>query len=278
MKKILPYIALTRPINLFFVVLAQVLCAVYILKINIDYRLILFFLGSALITAAGYVINDYFDVKADAVNKPKKVYVGRAISRRQTLLFVFFLNFTTICLAFVGNKNFIFIYCAITIFGLWLYSYLLKRTFLIGNLLISTLAGFSIYILSYLSTDEPSNLLISFSVFAFLANLIREITKDAEDQKGDLLLNAKTIPIVLGEKITKAIITFLVFVFLIFLWIAFINYNQWNLLTSVSVISVLLLYAVFIIYNHHNNHLAFKKTSQLLKIIMLVGCLSIPLL
>jgi 4-hydroxybenzoate polyprenyltransferase len=270
------YLSLTRPLNLFFVVLAQVLCAVYILDLSIDYRLVLFFVGSALITAAGYVINDYFDVKADAVNKPSKVYVGRQVSRRKALLFVFTLNFITICLTFVGNLKFIYIYSFIAIFGLWLYSYILKRTFLIGNLLISCLAGFSIYILSYLS--ESNNLLLAFSLFAFITNLIREIIKDAEDIKGDLLLNAKTLPIVLGENKTKIVISILCVIFLAFLWMAFSNYANMKLIASVLIINVLTGYVLYTLWTAVNNRIAFKQSSQTLKIIMLVGCLSIPLL
>ena len=276
MKKLLDYISLTRPINLFFVVLTQVLCAFYILNLSLNWQLVLFFLGSAMITAAGYVINDYFDIKADAVNKPKKVYVGRTISRRQALLFVFVLNFSTIGMSFIANSTFIYTYCAITIFGLWFYSYLLKRTFLIGNIVIALLAGFSVYVLSY--WGEPNNLLISFSFFAFLTNLIREIIKDSEDIKGDLLLNSKTLPIVIGVRKTKIIIIVLSILLLIFIWIAFIKYNNWKLFASVSVISGLLGYTIYLLLNQKNAKLSFKKGSQILKIIMLIGCLSIPLL
>ncbi len=257
-------------------VLAQVLCAIYILGLTINWRMVLFFMGSALITAAGYVINDYFDIKADAINKPNKVYVGREISRRQALLFVFVLNMSTIFLSFVGNQKFIYFYSFLTIVGLWFYSYTLKRTFLIGNILIAFLGGFSIYILSYLS--QPNSLLLAFSLFAFLSNLIREIIKDAEDIKGDLLLNAKTLPIKLGIKNTKIIVSMLSLIFLISIWIGLFRHNDFKLITSVLVVTGLLFYVQYLIWFTHNTHLAFKKSSQTLKIIMLIGCLSIPLL
>ncbi len=270
------FLYLTRPINLFFVVLAQVLCAIYILNLSIDYRLILFFIGSALITAAGYVINDYFDIKADAINKPNKVYVGREISRRKALLFVFTLNLSTVILSFVGNQMFIYIYTFLTIVGLWFYSYQLKRTFLIGNILIAFLGGFSIYIHSYLG--KPNTMLLAFSLFALLSNLIREIIKDAEEIKGDLLLNAKTLPIVLGIKNTKIVVSILSLLFLVAIWVGFVQHNDFKLVTSVLVVSSLLFYVQYLIWYTQNTHLAFKKSSQILKIIMLIGCLSIPLL
>ena len=41
-------------------------------------------IGVVLIAAAGYAINDYFDTKIDALNKPDKVIVGVTISRDAT--------------------------------------------------------------------------------------------------------------------------------------------------------------------------------------------------
>ena len=142
--------------------------------------------------------------------------------------------------------------------------------------MISCLAGFSIYILSYLS--ESNNLLIAFSLFAFITNLIREIIKDAEDVKGDLLLNAKTLPIVLGETKAKIVISGLSLVFLGFLWMAYFQYANMRLGVSVLIISGLIAYVQYVLWTSVNNRIAFKQSSQTLKIIMLVGCLSIPLL
>lgn len=53
-------------------------------------------LASVFIAAAGYAINDYFDVNIDQVNKPTKVVVSNIIKRRWVIFWHFFLA----CLAF----------------------------------------------------------------------------------------------------------------------------------------------------------------------------------
>ncbi|HNV52867.1 MAG TPA: prenyltransferase, partial [Tenuifilaceae bacterium] len=39
-------------------------------------------MATVCITAAGYVINDYFDTRTDLVNRPQTVVVGKSVSRR----------------------------------------------------------------------------------------------------------------------------------------------------------------------------------------------------
>jgi len=36
--------------------------------------------------AAGYIINDYYDIKIDSVNKPNRVLIDREIHRRNALI------------------------------------------------------------------------------------------------------------------------------------------------------------------------------------------------
>ena len=106
---------------------------------------ILLCLSSVLIAAAGYIINDYFDLNIDLINKPHKIIVDRLISRRWTIILHFFLSIAGIVIGFyldfttriwfVGISN---LACAIM---LVLYSVSLKRKFLVGMLLISLLTA-----------------------------------------------------------------------------------------------------------------------------------------
>ena len=265
---------LTRPVNLFFVVLGQILASFYILKLPLSSELLLLFTGTLLITAAGYVINDYFDIKADAVNKPHAVYIGRQVSRRKSLLFVFIQNSIALVLAIFISREVALIY-SIVIVLLWLYSYLLKRSFFIGNLLVACLAGFSIYILKYIG--HSSNLLLAYVFFAFMSNLIREIIKDCEDIKGDLLLGATTVPIVIGLQKTRYMILALIILFIGTVGYCTYHFNSLGIyiLSSVIVIlSCLIIYFVFL----GGMSSGFKKASTTLKFIMLIGCFSIFLL
>jgi 4-hydroxybenzoate polyprenyltransferase len=47
-----------------------------------EFDFFLLSLSSVMIAAAGYIINDYFDVKADRINRPEKIIVGKYLKRR----------------------------------------------------------------------------------------------------------------------------------------------------------------------------------------------------
>ena len=96
------FLKLIRLPNLFFIVLTQFLFYYCILvpllrsvgavaKID-QLQFILLSLASVLIAAAGYIINDYFDVNIDQVNKPKKNVVDIIVSRRWAILWHFVLS------------------------------------------------------------------------------------------------------------------------------------------------------------------------------------------
>src|SRR5690606_10378011 len=110
-----------------------------------DYRLYLLVFATVLITAAGYMINDYYDVKIDYVNRPHEVIVGKGIKRRVAIFMHSVLNFTPIGLGFLASPKI----AAVNFFAaclLWVYSNQLKREPFIGNLTVAFLTGLSIYL------------------------------------------------------------------------------------------------------------------------------------
>src|SRR5215467_14507139 len=101
------FFRLIRWPNLVFIFLTQLLFYYYILLPCYGVRYVavpllqpkltplLFFLLSAssiLIAAAGYAINDYFDLNIDRVNKPKRMVVEKVIKRRWTILWHWLLS------------------------------------------------------------------------------------------------------------------------------------------------------------------------------------------
>ena len=174
--------------------------------------------------AAGYAINDYFDVKTDKINRPGKVVVGSAINRHKTVMTHIALCATGILLGgYVtwksGVPQLALVYMIIAGM-LWLYSSIYKRQFLIGNLIV---ALFSALVPMMVLLDIPpiyetygtillekeANLnyaifwILGISVFAFLTTLSLEIIKDAEDFEGDTVYGCRSLPIVLGDRYTK---------------------------------------------------------------------------
>ena len=233
MKLILAFLKLVRSLNLFFIVLTQVLfyyCIVPFAFRNVDYmpRLILqpqlfwlLCLASLLIAAAGYIINDYFDLNIDQVNKPEKLVVDTIIKRRWAILWHWLFSFFGVIVSFYIswklNNWLIGIANAGCVFLLMLYSTTFKKKLLIGNLIISILTAWVTLVLfvaelqlnlSPLPEVQAAmgrlfKLTVVYSGFAFIISLVREVVKDVEDMDGDERYGCRTMPIVWGVNVAK---------------------------------------------------------------------------
>ncbi|MBA4054455.1 MAG: prenyltransferase, partial [Marivirga sp.] len=204
---------LTRFGNLMIIGFAQYFTAAFLINKETIYdaRLLLLSVSTVLIAAAGYIINDYYDVKIDYINKPDRVVIGKDITRRYAILFHVMLSTLGILLGLYLSWR-IAAVNILSVFLLWLYSNNLKRLPFIGNLTVAVLTGASIYVVDILyRTNGP--LVVIYALFAFFMTLVREIIKDMEDLKGDNTFGCKTLPIVWGIRKTKMIIYIILAVF-----------------------------------------------------------------
>jgi 4-hydroxybenzoate polyprenyltransferase len=186
-------------------------------------------LSVILIAAGGYIINDVYDVEIDRKNKPGKNKVGQQISESLGFNVYYILTATGIITAlslgfWLGNYNLALLHIAVAA-SLWFYATNFKKSFLIGNLIISLCVGLIPIVVGFYEivplqeeyfhlSEKYKNFnlnflsywMIGFAVFGFLATLAREITKDMEDKEGDISQNAKTLPIVAGNAIAKIVV------------------------------------------------------------------------
>jgi geranylgeranylglycerol-phosphate geranylgeranyltransferase len=194
----MPFVKIIRPFNCFFAALTVFFGAVYFAEV-VNYTPIIFAVISAvLIAAGGYVMNDFFDIPIDVINKPNRVLPSGKITPRAAYLYAVLLFILGILFGFLtGNK-----YCVgVAIFNtfiLFFYAKSFKKTILFGNLLVAYSAG-SAFIYGGLVNNNFNKSLI-LAVFAFYYTLIREFIKDAEDISGDSKYNARTLAVVLGKK------------------------------------------------------------------------------
>ncbi len=223
------FFRLIRWPNLVFIFLTQLLFYYLILLPAFDPAVypnklgpLLFYLLSAssvLIAAAGYIINDYFDLNIDRVNKPDRLVVDKIIRRRWTILWHWILSGIGVVLSFyvswrlrnpiVGVAN---LGC---VFLLWFYSTIFKRKLVIGNIIISLLTAWVILVLYVaeirIHASAPYREIIArvfkfaivYGGFAFILSLIREVVKDIEDMDGDAKYGCRTMPIVWGVNVAK---------------------------------------------------------------------------
>lgn len=179
---------------------------------------LLLMLSTLLITGAGYIINDYFDVKIDSINKPRDLIITNHISSKKALLAHNVLNIIAVIIAayvaYSVGLTWLVLTQIISITLLVFYSTHFKKMSVIGNVVVSVMTALSVFILylfepalhGYLFSKEiivqekinPAFHIVIVSVFAFLLNWMREIIKDIEDLKGDYELGCKTYPIVHG--------------------------------------------------------------------------------
>ena len=210
------------------------------------YMLLLIILATVLIAAGGYVINDYFDVKIDRINRPDEVIVTRSISKPAAMRLSMILSGIGIACGIavaVLLKSLTIGILFVLIPGLlWFYSSSYKRLFIIGNLIIALLAGVTPIVVAMTNvavlqlryeTILPYTTLVhdiyawlgGFALFAFLLTWIREIIKDMQDQMGDRELECHSMPVVWGEKWTKVFVTGLIVITL-----AIIGHLWWHIL------------------------------------------------
>lgn len=267
---------------------------------NLHFALLV--LTTIFLAAAGYIINDYFDTQADWINKPAKVVIGVAINRRVAMTLHTVLNIIGIGIGIylsiyikLFSLSFIFL---LTSGLLWFYSTNYKRQFLIGNLTVSFLTSlvpmvvilfelpllnreYGAIMLQYNSNFNYIFIWVAgFAVFAFFVTLIREIIKDAEDFDGDNAYGMKTLPIKLGIKATKLIITILILfciVGLMYILIRFIMFSGENPdFISLAYIVGLLVLPFFILNTiviMAKSKADYHRASILIKVIMLIGIL-----
>jgi 4-hydroxybenzoate polyprenyltransferase len=204
---------LTRFGNLMIIGFAQYFTSAFLINKQTiyDVRLLLLSISTVLIAAAGYIINDYYDVKIDYINKPDRVVIGKSITRRYAILFHVVLSALGIIIGLYLSWQLAAVN-VISVFMLWLYSNNLKRLPFIGNLTVAILTGMSIYVVEVLYRTN-SSLVIIYALFAFFMTLVREIIKDMEDLKGDNTFGCKTLPIVWGIRKTKMVIYIILAIF-----------------------------------------------------------------
>ena len=243
--------------------------------------------STVCIAAGGNIINDYFDVKADKINRPEKLIVTKHISKRRAIIWHWTLNgigFIIACYLSVFYQTFWYAFIhLISINVLWLYSVYFKRKFVLGNVLIASLtalvvllSGFHFYhVCSYelhpileakITISESLNQAIIYwknlfldagnfifilCFFAFVLNLGREIVKDMEDVEGDKQLHAQTIPIVLGNTAAKwialCILSTVPLFYILFLGLHIADHQFTHILATLPVFGASLLIVVALV-------------------------------
>jgi len=267
------FLKLIRAKNLLIIVMTMIGVAVYLMKSNsyqkvdfhyLDYFLLIF--STMIIAAAGNVINDYFDVKADRINKPEKVIIAKFMKPRWAILWHWTFNLVAFLIAVylsVKYETLIFVFVhLLSINLLWFYSVQLKRKLIISNLIIAFLTAlvpllsvwffkvlnessipFSPYREESWSTYLDYSFIYFLAICAFIQNFAREINKDIHDIQGDLVAHVQSLPMKIGKEKAAYLTIILIQIPLILFIFGFYLFD-WFQVNKVTMILLLLSGAV----------------------------------
>lgn len=251
---------------------------------------ILLTISSVLLAAAGNIINDYFDLNIDQINKPHKLVVEKIISRRWVIAWHLILSTVGVAMGFYIDSKTSVRFLGVTHLGvvllLFLYSISLKKKLLVGNVIISLLTAWVILVIYFC---EASNLrrpvffgtltriTFAYAAFAFVISLIREVVKDIEDMEGDRRFNCYTMPIAWGINATKVFVA--VWLAVLVGAVAIVQFYVlnhrwwWSAVYSLLFVIATLIY-IFKLLIHAQSTSDYHRLSSLIKVAMLTGILS----
>lgn len=280
--KFFSFFSVVRGYNIAVVVLAQYLSAIFIfgsqsraIHVLTDGNLFLIIFSSSLAIASGYIINNFYDTEKDLINRPFKSLIDKKLSKETQFKLYFSLNFLSVALAWLVSWRAAFFY-AVYIFLLWFYSHKLKKYPIIGNITASILVLIPFFgILMHFQNFSWG--IFAHGFYLYLILFIRELVKDLENLKGDFVNNYQTLPVRFGSVTTKYLISFLV-VFTLLPMYALINYYKVGYMQYYFYVSSGLLVAFLIFLYQANTQIEYKKLHILLKLIILLGVLSIVLI
>ena len=260
-------------------------------------------LATVFITAAGYVINDYFDTRTDLINRPQTVIVGKSLSRRVVISLHWLLNVAGVALgiivSFAIGKPLLSLVFFVIPGLLWFYSTTYKRQFLLGNIIVAFLTAlvplmpllfelpmlYDTYWQTLIFVPSVFNTIIywvgGYAIFAFWLTLFREIVKDIEDFEGDSEYGRNTLPVVLGLLMSRTIaaaillVTLLLLAYLFGAHLNFLPNGQFDYFTFsyLAIALVIPLFYMIVRLLTAENKAHYHMVSLAAKLVMLLGIL-----
>ncbi len=275
-NKTIAVIKIIRPVNVFItfitIFLAGIICSVGQLPFG---KIILASVSGAFVAAAENVINDYFDVEIDKINRPERVIPQNLLTKKEALIFFAILKFFAFYLALQINKT-AFLIVIVTSVLLFLYSFKLKHVALIGNVIVGLLTGMAFIYGAVAVGNWKAG--IFPALFAFMVNLAREILKDIEDIEGDRKMGLLTFPIKFGIRQSIYVVSGIIILLVIFTTIPYFLdiYNIKYFIFVLIIVDSLFVYFVKELIRSGTT-VNLRKLSNLLKINMLLGLTAIYL-
>lgn len=287
---------LIRSTNLLVVAFTQILLGWILYSLmesplltNVAFSLLV--LTTALIAAAGYVINDIYDYDIDLINKPEKLVIGRKMAPKSALRLYWSINIlgfiVAIYLAYIIDDYIQLLIYPFAVLMLWAYAKFLKKSFVLGNIVVAIYCAFVPGIIWYAERDAFATLaendsqsaqfityvFVSYALMAFLTTVWREVIKDMEDIQGDKAHGAQTLPVRYGLALAQKIATFLGAVVLSsvgYYLVYLMQMSRWIEAIYLLLLSILIILGLYFPI-HSMTTKSLHHTSKIIKLIMVMG-------
>jgi geranylgeranylglycerol-phosphate geranylgeranyltransferase len=272
-KKLIAYIQLCRPVNV-LITFASIPVGCWIAGGTLSEWLFFLLAGitGALVAAGANAINDAFDIDIDRINRPDRPLPRGALTQQDARRMWLIVSVAAILLNLFLNL-FSLLIVVLSVLLLYIYSARLKRTVLIGNVVIGLMTGMA-FIYGGVVVGRIERAVLP-AIFAFLVNVAREVLKDVEDMEGDRREHAVTLPIQYGTTTALVLATASLLILIGITIAAGVHglYHQAFLYIVLTADSLMCISILVLWFDHSSS--AMRHASTLLKVSMIIGLLSI---
>lgn len=276
--KLFSLLSVVRGYNILILIAAQYLAAIFIfseeksLRVIFDLHLLYLVLATICVVAAGYIINNFYDVKADRINRPIKAGLDSYVKQETKLSLYFILNFIGFGFGWLVSWRAALFFAAY-IFGIWFYSHKLKKHPIFG-LISATILTILPFFAIFVHYKNFSKVIFVHACFLFLVIMVREIIKDLENIKGAIANNYTTFPVKFGEEKSKKIIVLLLVLTLVPIAILF-NYPAIAYMKYYFYFAAFILIFVGFYTFKATNKNQYRLLHNILKLLLLIGVFSL---
>ncbi|NVK07980.1 MAG: geranylgeranylglycerol-phosphate geranylgeranyltransferase [Tenacibaculum sp.] len=277
--KIFSLLSVIRGYNILVLIAAQYLAAIFIFSdtksvkpVVFDWHLLYLVIATVCVVASGYIINNFYDKKADIINRPIKTGLDSYVKQETKLSLYFTLNFIGFFFGWLVSWR-AALFFSVYIFGIWFYSHKLKKHPLIGLITATVLTILPFFVI-FVHYKNFSKVIFIHAIFLFLVIMIRELMKDLENIKGAIANNYNTFPVKYGERNTKKLIVLLMVLTLVPIGVLFnypaIEYMKYYFYLA----AITLIFVGFYTWKSTKNN-QYRLAHNILKILLLIGVFSL---
>ncbi|WP_440067899.1 geranylgeranylglycerol-phosphate geranylgeranyltransferase [Tenacibaculum discolor] len=277
--KIFSLLSVIRGYNILVLIAAQYLAAIFIFSdtksikpVVFDWHLLYLVIATVCVVASGYIINNFYDKKADIINRPIKTGLDSYVKQETKLTLYFTLNFIGFFFGWLVSWR-AALFFSVYIFGIWFYSHKLKKYPLIGLITATVLTILPFFVI-FVHYKNFSKVIFIHAIFLFLVIMIRELMKDLENIKGAIANNYNTFPVKYGERNAKKLIILLMVLTLIPIGVLF-NYPAIEYMKYYFYLAAITLIFVGLYTWKSTKNNQYRLAHNILKVLLLIGVFSL---